>query len=658
MADSERLLQDGINALKAGQRHEARQLLSEAVKANPKSEWGWIYLAALLPPAEAISALERAVKINPKNPQAREGLLVLRSQATKAIEQAEEDNQTKGRGLSNRIRRTKTDKKAEAELDYSGNTDLLAPLTINTNLRSMLNQPYALQSVEPKRGRLWPIFLWLGLMLVALAALATAYFVVVDKAAAPSANLMPVTALPSPALADSPAVTSPLPAVFTSQPNPGFAPPPMPDPTKTLPALPTPILPTNLRVVQSERAELKAYTLIFSGYDNRSGNFASGGAGAPRSGRHFEGVQLQLENRFNRVLAVPPEAFQALDGRNNYVSPLTGGRLPALDVARLQPGEIRSAWLTFEVEDGTTLRRLVFSGPTPGPDSGNTVEVNLILPAATPGPIKVPTKAPTAVPVPTSTRVPTATPVPTNTAVPSPTQPAEPAATATLVPGTNVPQLATVGATAPALVFTAPAPATTVPPLPTATVPPTALPTATPVAPTATAIPPSPTPANTEPPGPTSAPKAEMKQRYTLGTIALTVTEYVKEPKAKPVLQPAGYHYEAVKISLESLETAANEAALADFISTYPFYLRDGEGRVYTVGPLTQDSPDRFDPKKLLTASGTTATTKKAATPAPVRLTSTGLLYFLVRDSAKPARTFIFYSTKEVDSARIEVALK
>ncbi len=641
MNESERLLRDGIAALKAGQRSEARQLLAEAVKADPKSEWGWIYLAALLPPAQAITALERAVKINPQNPQAQQGLLALRNQPS--VEMVEENKPLRA-GLAGRVQRAGERSDSLSKVEDSSQTLATPP----EDLRDLLSQP-TYQDPSAKRTALWPVFLSLGLVVVALGALVAAYFLIVNKPEAPvpaRPQVVETVAATTTAVATTQttvttaaAITAFTPAAATEAAITtvpvsvsGLTSENKPTLTPTLLPAPTPATPTNLRIAQNQRAELRGYNLLFSSYDNRSGNFSASGAGSPRAGRHFEGVLVQLENRFNRTLASLPENFQALDGRNNYVPPMAGGRLPSLDVNRLQPGEIRLAWLTFEVEDGTTLRRIVFTGPNTGPDAGSTVEVNLILPAATPAPTRAPTKVPTAIP--TSTPVP---PTPRPTSTPAPTE------TATPVPGNNVPIVATVSVTAEALVAT---------PIPTATSTAAAVPTVTPEPPTATPAPPTPTASN-EPPTATPAPRAEMKQRYVLGDTALTVSQYVKEPLVKPSSLPSGYHYEAVKVTLEDLGEASPE--FSNFIGTYPFYLRDGENRVYTVGPLMADGPERFDPTKFSSsaASGNATPTKKAATKSV-----SGLLYFLVRDGAKANRTLVFYNSKELDSNRVEIALK
>jgi hypothetical protein len=64
-------LQDGIAALRAGKRDEARQLFAAAIREFPQSEqaWQWMYNAANND-TERKSCLEQVLRINPKNEKA------------------------------------------------------------------------------------------------------------------------------------------------------------------------------------------------------------------------------------------------------------------------------------------------------------------------------------------------------------------------------------------------------------------------------------------------------------------------------------------------------------------------------------------------------------------------------------------------------------
>lgn len=68
-------LQAGIVAARAGHRAEARELLQQALQADPRSEQGWLWMSAVVETdAERRLCLERVLSINPHNQTARAGL--------------------------------------------------------------------------------------------------------------------------------------------------------------------------------------------------------------------------------------------------------------------------------------------------------------------------------------------------------------------------------------------------------------------------------------------------------------------------------------------------------------------------------------------------------------------------------------------------------
>lgn len=73
--NTSQLLQQGIAAARASDRARARHLLTQAVRADPRSEQAWLWLAAVVDsPAQQRTCLEYVLRINPHNPQARRGL--------------------------------------------------------------------------------------------------------------------------------------------------------------------------------------------------------------------------------------------------------------------------------------------------------------------------------------------------------------------------------------------------------------------------------------------------------------------------------------------------------------------------------------------------------------------------------------------------------
>ncbi|HLY27438.1 MAG TPA: hypothetical protein VKQ72_13930 [Aggregatilineales bacterium] len=75
MSSSSSLIQQGIEAYRAGDRDGAVRLLTQAVQDDPQSEDGWLYLgAALSDPARQRQAFQRVLAINPNNEKAKNAI--------------------------------------------------------------------------------------------------------------------------------------------------------------------------------------------------------------------------------------------------------------------------------------------------------------------------------------------------------------------------------------------------------------------------------------------------------------------------------------------------------------------------------------------------------------------------------------------------------
>ncbi len=79
------LLQQAIAAARAGQKEEARRLLVQVLKANPRNETAWLWMSAVVEtPAERIHCLKQVLAINPQNEMAHRGLRALGALETPA----------------------------------------------------------------------------------------------------------------------------------------------------------------------------------------------------------------------------------------------------------------------------------------------------------------------------------------------------------------------------------------------------------------------------------------------------------------------------------------------------------------------------------------------------------------------------------------------
>src|SRR5258705_9863683 len=84
MENVDALVQEGMAAIKAGQRDDAKRALMKAVELDEQSEQGWLWLSACVDsPDEQQICLENVLAINPSNDKARKGLNVILQSAGK-----------------------------------------------------------------------------------------------------------------------------------------------------------------------------------------------------------------------------------------------------------------------------------------------------------------------------------------------------------------------------------------------------------------------------------------------------------------------------------------------------------------------------------------------------------------------------------------------
>ena len=77
-ANVEAMVREGVNAAKAGNKEEARALLTKAVELDPYNEDGWLWLSGVVDSNEdQRTCLENVLSINPNNDRARQGVAYL-----------------------------------------------------------------------------------------------------------------------------------------------------------------------------------------------------------------------------------------------------------------------------------------------------------------------------------------------------------------------------------------------------------------------------------------------------------------------------------------------------------------------------------------------------------------------------------------------------
>lgn len=84
------LVTSARKALAAGDRTDARQYAETLIAEFPKSEEGWLVLASISNPEEALIHLENALRVNPGSQAARQGIRLVTSQILKEKKSVEE----------------------------------------------------------------------------------------------------------------------------------------------------------------------------------------------------------------------------------------------------------------------------------------------------------------------------------------------------------------------------------------------------------------------------------------------------------------------------------------------------------------------------------------------------------------------------------------
>ncbi len=88
MADVNALIQQGMAAVKAGNKAQARDILTKAVELDDQSEQGWLWLSACVDTIEEQQiCLENVLELNPANEKARKGLAAIAKQAGQQSQQ-------------------------------------------------------------------------------------------------------------------------------------------------------------------------------------------------------------------------------------------------------------------------------------------------------------------------------------------------------------------------------------------------------------------------------------------------------------------------------------------------------------------------------------------------------------------------------------------
>lgn len=128
MADSNEILQLGIEATRDGNREEARNLFTLLTKQDPSNVQGWLWLAGVSDSSEQRRhALERALALDPQNEMALRGLRALGGNRGGIVERSREVLQRTGAMLSGANRRSPS-KPSTSHHDQRAHDELTAEI--------------------------------------------------------------------------------------------------------------------------------------------------------------------------------------------------------------------------------------------------------------------------------------------------------------------------------------------------------------------------------------------------------------------------------------------------------------------------------------------------------------------------------------------------
>lgn len=239
----------GIQAAKAGNKDEARKLLQNALRLNPHSENGWLWLASVLKEKkERLLCLQRVLEINPNNEMALKAVRAFGVDPAQLVPQ---------RGS---LSQSLADADEETTLDASIPIPSADKIAQNQAQLAQLLQAYDAQNIPPKKinwvkkeknrageREIWVLRSQIGAALVAFLIVMGAIGITVINNS-PQVQLVLFGASPTPRLptatptntpTNTPGFTpTPSPTVDFTR-NPTFTPSPSPNPQLQLVAWPT-----------------------------------------------------------------------------------------------------------------------------------------------------------------------------------------------------------------------------------------------------------------------------------------------------------------------------------------------------------------------------------------------------------------------------------
>ncbi|MGC8880341.1 MAG: tetratricopeptide repeat protein [Anaerolineae bacterium] len=161
-SDSEALLKQAMAAVNAGDLTKGRALLEQILEKDPQNDWAWVWLSGCVEdPLQRRICLQQALKANPNNPAALDGMKVLDGELVQVSSTTPSllESRLAAIGIGEPVT-------AEATVSAAATMQVEAPETVMSH-EELLQQNTTAVPAKP-RGSRWWLWLILGVFLLTI----------------------------------------------------------------------------------------------------------------------------------------------------------------------------------------------------------------------------------------------------------------------------------------------------------------------------------------------------------------------------------------------------------------------------------------------------------------------------------------------------------